>query len=298
MNIVSTVRCEQCGLNIYVEDADIGRDIACSNCRTHYAISRQQRTVVASRKSPREASLRCRCPYCREDICVGALKCKHCGEYLDQPAVHHIDERHRAEGGESAGVNTVPSHPTATCPGCRAALSPADRFCRKCGSALPVGAAFAPRPDLLREADNARGRVPTEIIRKSTPPVRSHKRSSPEQIAIEASGACVLRDGGEAVLPAATSNTAHRGVIGRSVAGWILLLLQWATLYNGGDSHDGLILHALERGHLGSALGGLLGGSLLALVALILGLGIRGHPAGHVLKATACITIALVFFLV
>lgn len=29
------------------------------------------------------------CPYCRETIMAGAIKCKHCGERLDRTAVAH-----------------------------------------------------------------------------------------------------------------------------------------------------------------------------------------------------------------
>lgn len=49
------------------------------------------------------------CPYCAEAIEAAAIKCKHCGEFLD--------ERRAPDSEEPAG--TVPGKPGVRCPQCQ-----------------------------------------------------------------------------------------------------------------------------------------------------------------------------------
>lgn len=78
-----------------------------------------------------------------------------------------------------------------------------------------------------------------------------------------------------------------------SIVGWICLLLQWAALYNGGESHEGYILRSLGSGNIGYALGSFIGGGLLAIIAMVMGVIIRKIGAGVALMIASGITMLI-----
>jgi len=80
------------------------------------------------------------------------------------------------------------------------------------------------------------------------------------------------------------------------IVGWICLLLQFAALYNGGESHHGDILRSLGSGNIGSVLGSFLGGGFLSIIAMILGVKIRKTGAGVVLMVVAGIAMLITVF--
>jgi len=55
-----------------------------------------------------------RCPYCGEEILAVAIKCKHCGEWLDKPATSKTSKKQStAKKSQSVvrGVNSIPNRP-------------------------------------------------------------------------------------------------------------------------------------------------------------------------------------------
>lgn len=95
------------------------------------------------------------------------------------------------------------------------------------------------------------------------------------------------------------SETAKNGstsVVICSIAGWICLLLQFAALYNGGESHHGYILGSLGNGNIGYAFGSFLGSGFMSIIAMILGVIIKQTGAGAVLMLVAGITMLITMF--
>lgn len=85
-------RCPQCGRSFSMQDGYLGKQFKCPNCKTKFVVGQQQDvTEYTSLKKPEEIVLLeedadeyRRCPYCGELIRGGAVKCKHCREYLSE----------------------------------------------------------------------------------------------------------------------------------------------------------------------------------------------------------------------
>lgn len=92
------------------------------------------------------------------------------------------------------------------------------------------------------------------------------------------------------------ANKGSASVVVCTFAGWICLLLQFAALYNGGESHHGYILRALGSGNIGYAIGSFFGSGLVSIIAMILGIIIRRTGAGTALMAAAGITMLITMF--
>lgn len=233
------------------------------------------------------------------------FSCPQCGQHINAPSELADTANACPTCQATIRVPRLPdslpqtfTSPTCYCVSCGGSIAVEDRFCRYCGrttdEAVHSGGEF--QNATPKEHRLASDRIPTEIVPRPSLPSRSAPTTAPQHSAPMPSKMTATSESGYADVTSAAPPP-KRGVIGRSVAGWILLTLQWAALYSGGGPKGGHIIHALGNGNLGGAIGGFIGGSLLALFALILGLRIGGHSAGHALTAAASITIALVFFL-
>jgi len=82
-------QCTACGTTLAVDDRAVGRTVTCPECSARLrvpATSSPPQPPLPPPGAPAPAppmQQYMRCPFCREEILVGAVKCKHCGEFLD-----------------------------------------------------------------------------------------------------------------------------------------------------------------------------------------------------------------------
>ena len=72
-----TFRCDHCGQSIEIDEAGVGAVVECPKCSESVLVPEQKRPNQVAATNLR------RCPYCAEEIRTDAIKCRHCGEFLD-----------------------------------------------------------------------------------------------------------------------------------------------------------------------------------------------------------------------
>jgi membrane protein YdbS with pleckstrin-like domain/DNA-directed RNA polymerase subunit RPC12/RpoP len=77
--------CHECGGNLSVDENGAGMTVSCPLCSKQVRIPSSQETPIASPSSPPIAKEKgmVNCSFCGEEILTTAIKCKHCGEFLD-----------------------------------------------------------------------------------------------------------------------------------------------------------------------------------------------------------------------
>lgn len=65
-------KCNKCGQHVVIEEAGAGLTVPCPKCGQSLAVPK-----------PPSATATKKCPFCAEEIRSDAVKCKHCGEFLD-----------------------------------------------------------------------------------------------------------------------------------------------------------------------------------------------------------------------
>jgi len=105
----------------------------CSGCGHQFGQSGRVEVATSTAPLPKMT-----CPYCREEITEGAIKCRHCGERLDKA----VPLAARTSGGATCAVHPA-KHSAGACVGCGnffcdACLSPIRRknYCPDCMAEL------------------------------------------------------------------------------------------------------------------------------------------------------------------
>jgi len=75
------LNCPHCKQSLEVPEEILGQQINCPSCNGAIKLPNQEPKTPASPPSPQN-QIRA-CPFCGETILLAAVKCKHCGEFLD-----------------------------------------------------------------------------------------------------------------------------------------------------------------------------------------------------------------------
>lgn len=107
-----------------------------------------------------------------------------------------------------------------------------------------------------------------------------------------------ITDDAPAGTPVLKKTEAKRPLGGGWAAGvWVLLTLHAMTLWNGGATYHGSILHAVDSGNIGRALGSMVGGNLLAIGALLIGAWWKRRNGGATLFVASAVAFGATFFI-
>ncbi len=72
--------CPRCGQSLEAPEDMLGETIDCPSCNQSITIPAPQEPASPPPPIPKQTK---QCPFCAEEILVSAVKCKHCGEFLD-----------------------------------------------------------------------------------------------------------------------------------------------------------------------------------------------------------------------
>ena len=72
--------CPECKGNLAVDDSAAGMTLSCPLCSKSIKVPSNAESGAASGSNTNDSVA---CPYCGEQILSTAIKCKHCGEFLD-----------------------------------------------------------------------------------------------------------------------------------------------------------------------------------------------------------------------
>jgi predicted RNA-binding Zn-ribbon protein involved in translation (DUF1610 family) len=76
--------CPECSGHLVVDAQAAGRVVNCPQCSKQIRIPRSGNPTSSPPPTPAVEEKQHRdCPYCGEQILASAIKCKHCGEFLD-----------------------------------------------------------------------------------------------------------------------------------------------------------------------------------------------------------------------
>lgn len=80
--------CDKCGQHIAIDEAGVGTVVNCPKCDASLLVpgriketTEEPPPTQAGTSGPHEK----KCPFCAELILADAIKCKHCGEFLNRP---------------------------------------------------------------------------------------------------------------------------------------------------------------------------------------------------------------------
>src|SRR5512135_1634056 len=77
------VQCPSCNQQVTVADAAAGQVVSCPSCGKEMQAPAAAPATGAGAAAAAEAPGTRRCPHCGEAIQAEAVKCRHCGEWLD-----------------------------------------------------------------------------------------------------------------------------------------------------------------------------------------------------------------------
>ena len=81
------ITCNSCGSSYKVDDRYARREAKCKKCDAVLVIPKapglEIKKTIGEQRREVEAKKTCSCPMCGEEILAKAIKCKHCGEFLD-----------------------------------------------------------------------------------------------------------------------------------------------------------------------------------------------------------------------
>ena len=91
--------CPHCGQHYDLDESYLGQEVTCENCSTDFIVVEQDIPLVEPLPPPEPMEQfeqpeppvsedgEFRCPFCGGELAAGAMKCRHCGEWLARSAV-------------------------------------------------------------------------------------------------------------------------------------------------------------------------------------------------------------------
>ena len=99
--------CPHCQQSLEAPEEMLGQKIDCPSCNEPITLPDPPRTQTLPTPPPQRQTRSC--PFCGEDILAAAIKCKHCGEFLDGRPSDTVLHR-----GNSSQQNAAPRPPVQT----------------------------------------------------------------------------------------------------------------------------------------------------------------------------------------
>lgn len=134
------VSCSKCGSEYMISNRNLGRKFTCTECGNEFFANLSKPEVHEIPEHNMRNEITKDCPYCGEEVLERAIKCKHCGEFLNQSSNAIVSRSStplpQVPEGQSTHSPRIAAANSAYCPSCSNIVSNRAKICPSCGIEL------------------------------------------------------------------------------------------------------------------------------------------------------------------